>query len=185
MTVKIVCLLDQGFEDSEFQDPYDQFRAAGHEVTVVGFKAGQELKGYRGGVSVATDRGIAEVRPEQFDALFLPGGNSPDHLRASTEMVEFVKAFMAEDKPVLAICHGPQLLLSAGVVGGRRLTAWRTIQGDLRYTDAEVVDEPVVVDRNLVTSRQPDDIPSFVSKSLDLLRTRGATGGQGPVGTPE
>ncbi len=100
-------------------------------------------------------------------------------------MVEFVKAFMAEDKPVLAICHGPQLLLSAGVVGGLRLTAWRTIQGDLRYTDAEVVDEPVVVDRNLVTSRQPDDIPSFVSKSLDMLRARGATGGQAPVGTPE
>lgn len=167
--MKIACLLDNGFEDSEFKDPFDQFRAAGHQVTVIGFQPGAVLRGYRGHVEVTTDRSVTEVRPEQFDALFLPGGNSPDHLRADPGMVDFVRAFMADSRPVLAICHGPQLLLTADLVRGRRLTAWKTVQGDLRHAGAEVVDEEVVVDGNLVTSRQPGDIPAFVEKGLEVL----------------
>lgn len=167
--MKIACLLDNGFEDSEFKDPFDRLRAAGHQVTVIGFRSGAVLRGYRGRVEVTTDRSLAEVDQGQFDALFLPGGNSPDHLRADPDMVKFVSAFMADSRPVLAICHGPQLLLTADVVRGRRLTAWRTVQGDLRHAGADVVDEEVVVDHNLVTSRQPQDIPAFVAKSLELL----------------
>lgn len=167
--MKIACLLDNGFEDSEFEDPYGALRKAGHDVTVIGLEAGATLTGYRGRVETVSDVSIDDVRPEQFQALFLPGGTSPDHLRAHPAMVEFAAAFMGDGRPVLAICHGPQLLLTADTVRGRRLTAWKTVQGDLRHAGAEVVDEPVVVDGNLVTSRQPDDIPQFVRRSLELV----------------
>ncbi|HUY08925.1 MAG TPA: type 1 glutamine amidotransferase domain-containing protein [Candidatus Dormibacteraeota bacterium] len=167
--MKIACLLAEDFEDSEFQEPYEKFQLAGHVVTVIGSEAHVELTGAKGEVRTSTDQAIGEVKPEDFGALFLPGGYSPDRLRADERMVEFVKDFMDHGKPVMAICHGPQLLLSARRVGGRRMTAWKTVQDDLRQAGSEVVDEPAVVDRNLVTSRQPDDIPAFVAASLELI----------------
>jgi protease I len=167
--MRIACVLDVDFEDSEFRQPYDAFKQAGHQVTIVGLEAGKELKGKKGTVTTRTDTGIDQVRPDQFDALFIPGGYSPDHLRANPKMVQFAKAFMDADKPVLAICHGPQLLISAGVVKGRKLTAWQTIQDDLRQAGANVVDQEVVVDKNLITSRKPADIPAFIRESLKLL----------------
>ncbi len=167
--MKIACLLDTGFEDSEFKEPYERFREAGHEVTIIGLEGGKELEGYRGKVTTRSEKSLDDLRPQDFDALFLPGGQSPDHLRADPRAVEWVRHFMESDKPSLVICHGPQLLMTAGTVAGRRLTAWKTVQGDLRYTGADVVDEEVVVDGNLVTSRQPQDLPKFVEASLDLL----------------
>jgi protease I len=167
--MKIACLLAADFEDSEFQEPYEKFQLTGHVVTVIGRRAGQELSGKKGTVTTHTDRAIGEVRPEDFGALFLPGGYSPDQLRSDEQMVGFVRDFMDREMPVLAICHGPQLLLTAQRVSGRRMTAWKTVQGDLREAGADVVDEPAVVDRNLVTSRQPEDIPQFVAASLELL----------------
>lgn len=167
--MKIACLLAEDFEDTEFQEPYERFQLAGHVVTVIGTEARQELIGAKGKVKANTDQAIGEVRPEDFGALFLPGGYSPDRLRADERMVDFVREFMDHKKPVLAICHGPQLLLSARRVGGRRMTAWKTVQGDLRQAGSEVVDEPAVVDGNLVTARQPDDIPAFVAASLELI----------------
>ncbi|HEY6538174.1 MAG TPA: type 1 glutamine amidotransferase domain-containing protein [Candidatus Dormibacteraeota bacterium] len=167
--MKIACLLAPDFEDSEFQEPYQKFQMAGHVVTVIGKEAGQQLTGKEGQVKTSTDMAISDVRPDDFGALFLPGGYSPDQLRADERMVGFVRSFMDENKPVLAICHGPQLLLSAERVDGRRMTAWKTVQADLRQAGSEVVDEPAVVDRNLVTSRQPDDIPEFVEASLQLI----------------
>ena len=167
--MKIATVLTKMFEDPEFTDPYEAFKAAGHEVTVIGPEAGAELKGKQGQATVKADKSIDEVTPDQFDALFIPGGYSPDQLRANPKFVEFTKAFFSADKPVLAICHGPQLLISADVVNGRKLTAWKTIQKDLQYTGAKVVDEPVVVDGNLVTSRQPDDIPVFIEESKKVL----------------
>jgi protease I len=167
--MRIACLLDVDYEDAEFKQPYDEFRKAGHQVTIVGLAAGKELRGKRGTITVKADAGIDQVRPEQFDALFIPGGYSPDHLRADPRMVAFTKAFFDADKPVLAICHGPQLLITARVVKGRTMTAWKTIQDDLRQVGANVVDKEVVVDRNLVTSRQPSDIPAFIRESLKLL----------------
>jgi protease I len=160
--------LADGFEDSEFKVPYEEFKKAGHEVIVIGAKKGEKIEGKNGKVKTKADLGIDEARPEDFDALFIPGGHSPDQLRADERFVQFTRAFA--DKPILAICHGPQLLISADMVDGRRLTAWKTIQDDLRHTDAEVVDEEVVVDRNLVTSRKPEDIPAFVRASLEVLR---------------
>jgi protease I len=167
--MRIACILDSGFEDSEFKQPYDAFIAGGHRVTVIGLQAGKELKGKKGQVTTKAERGIDEVTPTEFDALFIPGGYSPDHLRANPKAVQFTKAFFDGNKPVLAICHGPQLLITADVVKGRKLTAWQTIQDDLKKVGANVVDQEVVVDGNLVTSRKPDDIPAFIRESNKLL----------------
>jgi deglycase len=169
LTLRIACVLDVDYEDSEFKQPYDAFKQAGHQVTVIGLEAGKELKGKKGTVATRAETGIDQVRPDQFDALFIPGGYSPDHLRANPSMVQFAKAFMDSGKPVLAICHGPQLLITAHVVKGRKLTAWQTIQDDLAQVGANVVDQDVVVDKNLVTSRKPADIPAFIRESLKLL----------------
>src|SRR5438309_5373933 len=167
--MRIACVLDVDYEDSEFKEPYGAFRKAGHKVTVIGLKAGKDLKGRKGEVTTKDEAGIDQVRPDQFDALFIPGGYSPDHLRADPRMVSFTKAFFDADKPLFAICHGPQLLITARVVKGRKLTAWKTIQDDLSQVGAAVVDQEVVVDKNLITSRQPSDIPAFIRESLKLL----------------
>jgi len=150
--MKIACVLGPKFEDSEFKDPYDALRNAGHQVTIVGLEAGAQ-----------------DVGPDDFDGLLIPGGGSPDKLRAHDEVVSFVKAFMRAGKPVMAICHGPQLLLTADEYKNHRMTAWKTVQGDLKKAGANVVDQEVVVDRNLVTSRQPSDIPAFIKESLKVL----------------
>jgi protease I len=167
--MKIACVLGPKFEDSEFKEPYDALRNAGHDVTVVGLEAGAQIPGDKGKVTAIVDRAFKDVNPEDFDALLIPGGASPDKLRAHDEAVRFVKAFMQADKPVFAICHGPQLLLTADEYKGHRMTAWKTVLGDLKKAGADVVDQEVVVDRNLVTSRQPSDIPAFIKESLQVL----------------
>jgi protease I len=167
--MRVACVLANGFEDSEFKQPYDALREAGHDVTIVGLQAGQELKGDKGRETARVERAFADVRPEQFDALLVPGGFSPDRLRAHPVAVDFVRAFFDTRKPVMAICHGPQIFIAAGTYRDHRMTAWKTIQADLRLLGADVVDEEVVVDRNLVTSRQPADLPAFVREGLRLL----------------
>jgi protease I len=141
-------------------------------VTIVGLEAGQKVDGYKGAEKgVTVERSFDEVSPADFDALFIPGGQSPDRLRAQPAAVEFVGGFFQAEKPIAAICHGPQLFLTAGTFRDRRMTAWKTVQVDLRLAGADVVDEEVVVDRNLVTSRQPQDIPAFIRETLQLLKT--------------
>jgi protease I len=167
--MKIAVVLGPKFEDSEFKEPYDALRNAGHDVTVVGLEAGAQILGDKGKVTASVDAAFKDVKPEDFDALLIPGGGSPDKLRAHDDPVRFVKAFMQAGKPVLAICHGPQLLLTADEYKGHRMTAWKTVQGDLKKAGADVVDQEVVVDRNLVTSRQPSDIPAFITESLKVL----------------
>jgi protease I len=167
---RVACVLADEFEDSELEVPRDELRRAGHEVEIVGLQAGAELTGKRGRVKERVDRSFDEVRPGDYDALFIPGGHSPDHLRAHPRAVRFVGEMDALGKPILAICHGPQLLISAHRVEGRTLTAWKTVQEDLRLIPGvEVHDEAVVCDRNWVTSRQPSDIPAFVQAGLQLL----------------
>jgi protease I len=179
--MRIACLLAPDFEDSEYRKPFDAFTDAGHEVTVIGVEEGKELKGKKGQETVLTDVAIDAVTPDQFDALFLPGGYSPDQLRADQRMVDFTRAFFTTERPVFAVCHGPQLLLTADVHSGRTLTAWQTVQGDLAKAGANVVDQEVVVDGNLVTSRKPDDLEAFSRESLNLLSkvTAGAGAGAG------
>jgi len=168
--MRIACLLGPEFEDSEFRVPCDAFRNAGHEVVIIGLKQGERLNGKKGKERVSVELPVDKARPEQFDALFIPGGHSPDHLRADDRVLGFARAF-DDRRPILAICHGPQILLSADMVHGRTMTAWKTVQKDLAAAGVRVRDEEVVVDGNLVTSRQPDDLPAFIRESLRLLGT--------------
>lgn len=167
--MRIACVLGPKFEDSEFKEPYDAFRNSNHEVVIVGLEAGAQLEGDKGKVKATVDRSFKDVKPDDFDAMLIPGGSSPDKLRAHDEAVTFVKKFMQSGRPVFAICHGPQLLLTADEYKGHRMTAWKTVQGDLKKAGANVVDQEVVIDHNLVTSRQPADIPAFIRESQRVL----------------
>ena len=168
--MRIAALVGPGFEDSEFRTPYDRYKKAGHDVVVVGMKKGETLNGAKGRERAQVELELGDARSDQFDALFIPGGHSPDYLRADDRAVDFVKRF--RDKPIFAICHGPQLLITAEMVRDRNMTAWKTIQVDLRNAGAKVVDKDVVVDRNLVTSRKPEDIDAFVRESLRLVENQ-------------
>ncbi|MDQ6691529.1 MAG: type 1 glutamine amidotransferase [Candidatus Dormibacteraeota bacterium] len=167
--MRIACVLTNGYEDSEFQMPYDEFKSGGREVVVIASEAGLELKGKKGTSVSRSDMGIDQAAGEKFDALLIPGGASPDQLRADPRFVQFIKPFFAEHKPVMAICHGPQLMIAADEHRNHRMTAWKTIQDDLRKMGANVVDEEVVVDGNLITSRQPSDIPAFIRESIAVM----------------
>ena len=158
---KVACVISDGFEDSEFRVPYDRMRSEGFQVEVIGARAGETVRGKAGKEQVKVEKGIADARPQDYQALFIPGGYSPDHLRLDPRFVDFAKAFDRDHKLVAAVCHGPQLLMTAGLVKGRTLTAWPTVQQDLAQVGAKVKDEPVVVDDNWITSRKPDDLPQF------------------------
>ena len=177
--MKIACVLGQGFEDSEFRVPYDRLKEEGYQVDIVGLKAGEELKGYKGKEKVKAEKAVDQVKPDDYDALLIPGGQSPDHLRVDPRMVDFVKAFDQSGKLVAAVCHGPQLLIAAHLVKGRTLTAWQTIQDDLRQIGATVKDEPVVIDRNWITSRKPDDLQQFSEAIVDRLEGEDTAGAPG------
>lgn len=167
---KIATLITKMFEDIEYMDPTRAFNEAGHEVFTIEKKAGKEVKGKQGEAMVKIDHGVDDVKPEDFDALFIPGGFSPDLLREDERFVVFSKAFMDAKKPVFAICHGPQLLITAKTLEGRDATGYKSIAQDMLYAGAKYVDKEVVVCQNqLVTSRQPDDIPAFNRESLKLL----------------
>jgi protease I len=167
--MRIACTLSTDFEDSQFGLPYRAFREAGHDVVVVGAQPGEEMEGLHGEEKAEVALGIEFAHPDEFDALFIPGGYSPDHLRADPRFLEFTRAFADANKPLLAICHGPQLLSSADAIRGRRLTAWRTVQQDLERMGERVPDADLVVDGQLVTSRQPADLDGFIIESLRIL----------------
>ena len=165
MSKKIAVLITDEFEDSEFTSPAAEFRQAGHEVITIEKQAGKT-----GEASVTIDKAIDEVRPADFDALLLPGGHSPDYLRGDDRFVTFTRDFVNTGKPVFAICHGPQLLISADVIRGRKLTAVKPIIIDVKNAGAEFYDQEVVVDKDqLVTSRTPDDLPAFNREALRIL----------------
>ncbi|WP_226037500.1 type 1 glutamine amidotransferase domain-containing protein [Aquibacillus saliphilus] len=167
---KIATLITDYFEDVEFTEPAQSFKEIGHDVITIEKERGKQVTGKQGKSTVTIDEGIENVKPEQFDALFIPGGFSPDQLRADDRFVNFAKHFMETEKPVFAICHGPQLLLTAKTLEGRTVTGFKSIQTDLAYAGANVLDQEVVVCKNqLVTSRQPDDIPPFIEESLKLM----------------
>ena len=166
---KVAFVLADGFEDSEFQVPYDRLRAAGHEPVVIGTERGTEVKGKKGRAAFTPDLTPAEADPADYRALVIPGGWSPDRLRMDDGMVKFVRAFFDGDKPVAAICHAGSLLVEADAVRGRTVTSWPSVRTDLVNAGAEWVDREVVEDGNLITSRKPDDLDAFVDALLRRL----------------
>jgi protease I len=157
----IAFLLGGDFEDSEFRVPYDRLREAGHRVTVLGVDPGEELKGKRGKERIRVDRAIDSARPEEFDALVIPGGYSPDKLRMHRGAGELTRQMYNAGKPVAAICHAGSLLVEADIVRGKTLTSWPSIRTDLTNAGATWKDAEVVEDGNLITSRKPDDLDAF------------------------
>jgi len=157
----IAFVLGEDFEDSEFRKPYDGLRAQGHTITVVGAKAGVSVKGKKGKETVTIEKAASDVDAASFDALVIPGGYSPDHLRLDKAVVELTQTMLRDGKVVAAVCHGPQLLIEAEGVKGRVVTSWPSVRKDLENAGATWVDEEVHVDGKLITSRKPDDLPAF------------------------
>jgi protease I len=173
--LRVAILATDGFEQSELLEPRKALSAASAESDVVSLKAGGKLRGWNHkewGQEVAVDEGLDQVDPEDYDALLLPGGvMNPDTLRTQPKAVAFVKAFFDADKPVAAICHGPWTIVEAGAAKGRKLTSWPSLKTDVANAGGEWVDQEVMVDGNLVTSRKPDDLPAFNREMLKLFAT--------------
>jgi protease I len=163
---------NEGIEQVELTEPRKALEEAGAETELIAPEAGeaQAFDHLDKADTFPVDRTAAEAKAADYDGLVLPGGvANPDNLRTSPEAVEFVRGFFEAGKPVAAICHAPWTLIEAGVVEGRRLTSWPSLETDLRNAGAEWVDEEVVVDSGLVTSRNPGDIPAFNSKAIEEI----------------
>jgi protease I len=167
---KVAILVADGFEQVEMTKPRAALDEAGAETKIVSTKSGQ-IQGMHHadkGDKFDVDLTLDEARPEEFDAIMIPGGlMNPDELRGTPEALAFVKHFFEEGKPAAAICHGPWVLIDAGLVRGRTLTSWPNIQTDVKNAGGKWVNEEVVVDNGLVTSRKPDDIPAFNKKMIE------------------
>ena len=176
MTKRILILATHGFEQSELMDPKAALEQAGFTTVVASPEAGM-IEGWKDknwGDSVAVDALIENVSEADFDALLLPGGQmNPDILRMNDDAIDLVEDFAAAGKPIAAICHGPWLLVEADVVDGRTVTSWPSLRTDLANAGANVVDQGVAVDGNLITSRMPDDIPAFSQALIDALNASG------------
>jgi protease I len=166
---KIAVIITEMFEDVEYTQPAEAFRKEGHSLVHVGLKQGETVKGKKKETPVTIDKAVSDVTADDFDALLIPGGYSPDKLRIDEDAVAFARNFVQSGKPVFSICHAPQLLITARVLDGRRMTGYKSVIQDIKNAGAEFVDAEVVVDGNLVTSRNPDDLPAFIKSSLEKL----------------
>lgn len=166
---KVAIIIDDDFEDSEYTAPVEALQGAGHETVNIGLKEGAVVKGKKKGTPAKIALNVKEAEVEDFDALLIPGGYSPDRLRAHPEPVEFTREFFRTGKPVFSICHGAQLLISAQVLNGKKLTGWKSIRQDIENAGGEYFDRELVIDDNLVTSRFPDDLPAFCKACLEKL----------------
>jgi protease I len=167
---KVAIVATDGFEQVELTEPRRVLMEAGATVHVVAPKSGsiQGMNHHDFGDKIAVDKTLGETRPDEYDALMLPGGvANPDELRINEEAIGFIRSFVTAQKPIAAICHGPWTLIEAGAVRGRKMTSWPSLKTDLRNAGAEWVDQEVVADKGLVTSRNPDDIPAFNKKMLE------------------
>ncbi|MEY2479227.1 MAG: protease [Verrucomicrobiota bacterium] len=167
---KVAILVADGFEQVEMTKPREALDGAGAETKIVSVKSGkiQGMHHADKGEKFDVDLTLADAKPDDFDALLIPGGlMNPDTLRSTDEALEFTRHFFDKGKPVAAICHGPWVLIDAGVLKGRTVTSWPAIKTDVRNAGAKWVDEEVVVDNGLVTSRKPDDIPAFNKKMIE------------------
>jgi protease I len=179
--IRVAALVAKGFEQVELSAPQQALTAAGATVHIVSPEA-EAVRGWdrtHWGEEVRVDRSLDQARPEDYDALLLPGGvMNPDHLRMDQKAVEFVRRFFDEGKPIAVICHGPWTLIEADVVRGLRITSYPSLKTDLVNAGARWVDEEVVVDRGVVSSRRPSDLPAFTGKMIEEF-AEGKHGGQG------
>ena len=170
--MRVAILVTDGFEQVELTEPRKALDQAGADTRIVSPKDGQ-VKAWKfteWGEELPVDLALDQARPDDFDALLLPGGViNPDALRAQPQAVAFAKAFFDAGKPVASICHGPWTIIETGAAQGRRMTSWPSLKTDLRNAGAEWVDQEAVVDRGLVTSRSPDDIPAFNREAIKLF----------------
>ncbi|MDQ3878504.1 MAG: type 1 glutamine amidotransferase [Actinomycetota bacterium] len=165
----VAFIVDEMFEDSEFKIPFERVPEAGHDATVVGIEANKTIEGKKGKETVTTQIAIDDVNASGFDAVVIPGGYSPDHLRANEKMVQLVKQVYEAGKPVAAVCHGPWMLVEADILRGKTVTSWPSIKTDVRNAGAEWVDQEVVEDGNIITSRKPDDLEAFSKAVLSQI----------------
>jgi protease I len=166
---RVAMLVEDEFEDRELTGPLDALRGAGVTVVLVGPSAGGTYRGKRGEATVTADIGAGSAKIKDFDAVIIPGGHAPDKMRMRHAMVDLARDAMDAGKPVAAICHGPQVLISANALRGRTLTCWPSIAVDVKNAGGLYVDKPVVEDGNLITSRKPDDVPAFSEAILRAL----------------
>jgi protease I len=170
---KVAILATNGFEEAELTEPKKNLEAAGATVEVISIESGQ-IKGWNHtdwGKSVKVDRVVKDTKPEDYDSLVLPGGQmNPDSLRMDKDAVAFIADFVKSGKPVAAICHGPWSLIEAGAVDGKTVTSWPSLKTDLKNAGADWIDEEVVQDGNIITSRKPEDIPAFSKKLIEAMQ---------------
>jgi protease I len=180
---RIAILAADGVEQVELEKPRRAVQDAGAATELLSIKSGQ-IQAVRQDihptVAFAVDRTVSEAAPEDYDALILPGGAvNPDHLRMDAAAVNFVRDFVNSGKPVGVICHGPWTLVEAGVVRGRTLTSWPSIRTDIRNAGGNVVDEEVITDQNLTSSRKPDDLPAFCTRIVEQFAAAARVGHTG------
>ena len=168
---KILILLEKGVEDSEFIYPYYRFQEEGFKMDIVAPQAKKEYVG-KHGVPFTSEFSPSDVDLNDYDAVIIPGGQAPDRMRIHPGLVQLVKEANSKGKVIAAVCHGPQMLIEADIVRGKTTTSWPSVRTDLKNAGANVVDEPVVVDGNIVTSRSPDDLPDFCKATIKLLSTK-------------
>ncbi|UTB32666.1 MAG: type 1 glutamine amidotransferase [Methanobacterium sp. ERen5] len=159
------------FEDVEYIKPSEAFVKEGHSIVHIGIKKGQVVKGKRKSTPVTIEESVSKYNIDKLDALLIPGGCSPDHLRGYESAVNFVKDFFKTGKPIFAICHAPQILITADLLQGRKVTGWMSIVQDIKNAGAIYIDDEVVVDDNLISSRGPKDIPVFIDTALKVLNS--------------
>jgi len=168
-TKKVAILIEQHVEDSEFQIPYTALQRAGAEVTVLGSRVNETYAGKQAKVSIKADATTTEARASDFDAVVIPGGMAPDKMRTNMKTVRFVRDAVEQGKLVAAVCHGPQVLIEADVLRGRRATGFRAIRKDMQNAGADFQNEALVVDGQLLTSRRPSDVPVFTAAIIRRL----------------
>lgn len=167
-TKHVLIISADGFEDSELLQPYQQLSEEGISADIASLSEG-EITGKRGKHATA-NLSIDKVKPDDYDMLFLPGGKAPAELRKHEKVLDVVRSFSKANKPVAAICHGPQILISAGVIRGRTATSYHSVADEMKAAGVNYVDQELAVDGNLITSRQPDDIPALINEMLSRLK---------------
>ncbi len=167
---RIAILAEEGFEDSQLIEPMRAMKNVGAKVLILGTGSQQSYKGKRGRITVTVDDTADKVKAEDLDAIIIPGGYAVDKMRLHQSMVDLVRKAHDAGKLIAAVCHGPQLLISAEIVRGRHVTSWPSVAVDLRNAGADWVDAPVVQDKNLITSRKSADLPRFNKAIIQALR---------------